>query len=56
METHLDYIHYNSVKHGYTDNPFIYKHSSLGEYHDEGYYSNDWGVQVGMIFDGEFGE
>lgn len=56
LKTHLDYIHYNPVKHGYTDNPFIYKYSSLGKYHDESYYSGDWGVQGGIIVDGEFGE
>ena len=40
---HLDYIHYNPVKHGYVKRPLDWPHSSFGRYVREGYYSSDWG-------------
>jgi putative transposase len=56
MNRHLDYIHYNPVKHGITNDPFIYEHSSLGKYHSDGYYQRDWGVVDKIDIKGEFGE
>ncbi|MCK5124995.1 MAG: transposase [candidate division Zixibacteria bacterium] len=29
LNTHIDYIHYNPVKHGYTKRPFDWKYSSM---------------------------
>lgn len=56
MNRHLDYIHFNSVKHNPVDDPFKYEHSSLKSFHQEGYYQRDWGVKKEPILDGEFGE
>ena len=56
LNRHLDYIHYNPVKHGIVSDPFQYEHSSLTEYHNEGYYNRDWGVKDKLEFDGEYGE
>lgn len=56
LNTHIDYIHYNPVKHGLVKNPFVYKHSSLIEYHEQGIYQKDWGIKYDKIFEGEFGE
>ncbi|MBD3233796.1 MAG: hypothetical protein GF315_08745 [candidate division Zixibacteria bacterium] len=53
---HLDYIHYNPVKHEYIDDPFKWKFSSLSEYYKEGYYTRDWGNNEALEFKGEFGE
>ncbi|MCH7948240.1 MAG: transposase [candidate division Zixibacteria bacterium] len=44
LKKHLDYIHYNPVKHGLTRSPFEYEHSSIRNYLAEGYYQPDWGV------------
>jgi putative transposase len=54
LNNHLDYIHYNPVKHGMTYSPFEFEHSSIQIYKD--YYQKDWGVVEPLKFDGEFGE
>ena len=56
MNRHLDYIHYNPVKHGLTNDPFLYKHSSLERYYADGLYQRDWGVVDPIEIVGEFGE
>lgn len=40
---HLDYIHYNPVKHGYVSKPEAYAHSSFHEYVRRGWYEPGWG-------------
>jgi putative transposase len=40
---HLDYIHYNPVKHGYAAKPADYLWSSFGSYLEQGIYQSDWG-------------
>jgi len=49
MNSHIDYIHFNPVKHRYTANPIEWHHSSFREYVEAGYYSEDWG-QSEMIY------
>ena len=39
---HMDYIHYNPVKHGYVRCPHQWKHSSFHRWVKEGLYANDW--------------
>lgn len=56
MNNHLDYIHYNPVKHGIVDNPFEYEYSSLHEFFERNLYERNWGVGKELQFDGEFGE
>lgn len=56
LNNHLDYIHYNPVKHEIVLDPFNYEYSSLKEYYDNGYYNRDWGVMDKLKFDGEYGE
>ena len=56
MNQHLDYIHYNPVKHGLIDDPFKYEYSSLHGFFEEGYYQRDWGVIEKPKFEGGFGE
>ncbi len=53
---HIDYIHYNPVKHGYTNNPFNWEYSSIHNYRKDGYYSDDWGINEKIKFEGGFGE
>lgn len=56
MNKHIDYIHFNPVKHGLTRDPFEYEHSSLRRYFKEGYYQRDWGVREKLSFEGNYGE
>lgn len=56
LNQHIDYTHYNPVKHGQVAWPIDYCHSSFREYIMDGYYSLDWGEGSGIGFDGEYGE
>ena len=39
---HVNYIHYNPVKHGLVKCPHEWLHSSFARWVREGYYSPDW--------------
>jgi putative transposase len=54
LNKHIDYIHYNPVKHNIVKSPLKYEYSSLSEYKD--FYEDDWGVKEKIEFDGDFGE
>ncbi|MDC0835419.1 hypothetical protein POG22_20825 [Geitlerinema sp. CS-897] len=41
---HVDYIHFNPVKHGLVKAPKDWKRSSFLRYVDRGIYSLDWGT------------
>jgi putative transposase len=41
-EKHLDYIHYSPVKHGYTERPRDWPHSSFARCVERGWYSPEW--------------
>jgi putative transposase len=56
IKRHIDYIHYNPVKHGYVSDPFRWEHSSLSEYFRSGYYQRDWGADEQVSISGEYGE
>lgn len=56
LNRHIDYIHYNPVKHGLVSSPFEWKQSSLHEYYESGAYDKDWGLREVLRFDGRFGE
>jgi len=56
MNKHIDYIHYNPVKHGLVHRPFDHAHSSIHDYHRAGYYPRDWGTTDPPIFTDDFGE
>ena len=43
-ERHVDYIHYNPVKHGYVDKAFDWPYSSIHRFIEKGIISSDWGV------------
>ena len=40
---HMDYIHYNPVKHGYVASAGAWPHSSFRHAVAQGYYDADWG-------------
>jgi putative transposase len=52
---HIDYIHFNPVRHGYAYNPFDYPYSSAREFLQAGTYEPDWGV-VRQVDPRDFGE
>ena len=41
---HLDYLHFNPVRHGYVERPLDYGWSSLGKLVRQGLYVPDWGA------------
>ena len=45
FKNHMDYIHYNPVRHGYVTRPEDYLHSSYMEYVRRGWYEIGWGHQ-----------
>ncbi len=43
---HMDYLHYNPVKHGYVQNPIDWPYSSLATCQHNGWYESGWGSEV----------
>ena len=41
---HLDYIHFNPVKHGLAESAALYAHSSFDDWVRKGVYPTDWGA------------
>ncbi len=52
---HVDYIHYNSVKHGWVEHPRDWAFSTYHRYLQDNLYPAYWG-QTPPEFIGEFGE
>jgi len=46
LERHVDYIHFNPVKHGYVSSACDWPHSSFGRYVARGVLPPDWGGDV----------
>ena len=55
-KTHMDYIHYNPVKHGIVDNVMDWPYSTFHRYVREGVYDKNWGRNGIGTIDDEFGE
>jgi putative transposase len=53
---HLDYIHYNPVKHGLVKSPYEHRLSSLHQWARRGYYDRSWGLADVPDFDEAYGE
>ncbi|MGB5969561.1 MAG: transposase [Spirulinaceae cyanobacterium] len=47
LERHLDYIHYNPVKHGLASCPHEWEYSSFTRFVERGQYARDWGCCCG---------
>jgi len=52
LRRHLDYIHYNPVKHGHARCPHAWAHSSFHRFVDENRYAADWCCQCEQIVAG----
>jgi putative transposase len=55
LARHVDYIHFNPVKHGYVSRVIDWPHSSFPRYVSDGILPADWGGDARDIA-GEFGE
>ena len=55
-QNHLDYIHYNPVKHGLVDNVSLWKWSSFHRYVKLGVYQANWGENFSEGKNTDFGE
>ena len=55
LERHVDYIHYNPVKHGLVSRVCDWPHSSFHRYVERGILPADWGGDA-MDISGRFGE
>lgn len=49
FQRHLDYIHYNPVKHGIVQSAYEYQFSSFRVYIERDMYSPDWGVDAAPL-------
>ena len=44
LEAHLDYVHYNPVKHGYVQRTWDWPYSSFHRFVELGQYGQNWGI------------
>jgi len=52
LRRHLDYVHYNPVRHGLATDPFAWPWSSIHAWQDRGLYPPDWGRTTPPTIDG----
>jgi len=53
FRSHVDYIHYNPVKHGYVERVVDWPYSSFHRFMKQGIYGEDWGEPVNKDLDYE---
>jgi putative transposase len=51
-QKHMDYIHYNPVKHGLARMPLDWQHSSFNYWVGRGLYEENWGSMESLMFAG----
>ncbi len=56
LRNHMEYIHYNPVKHGLVQRAWDWPWSSFHRYVKMGLYEKDWGEAADMQFNNEYGE
>jgi putative transposase len=56
LSRHVDYIHYNPVKHGWVSRAVDWPHSTLHAYIARGMLTADWGGEAKCGADGRSGE
>lgn len=56
LERHLDYIHWNPVKHGLVSTPSAWPYSSFQRFVARGLYPQDWASRDERSDAGDFGE
>ena len=53
---HVNYIHFNPVKHGIEASAYAYEHSSFREFVKNGYFEETWGAVESEFHGNTFGE
>ncbi len=53
---HVEYIHYNPVKHGLVNAAKDWEYSSFHQYVREGKYDRDWGAGQDLMFESGVGK
>lgn len=53
---HMDYVHYNPLRHGLVTHVKDWPYSTFHRYAAMGVYPENWGRNVALNVDGEFGE
>lgn len=48
MQRHMDYLHFNPVKHGYVQHASAWPYSTFGRCVERGFYARDWGGKPGL--------
>ena len=56
FENHINYIHYNPIKHGYVNNATDWPHSTIHDYINKGIVNDDWGKDEVEFNELSFGE
>ena len=49
LKSHIDYIHWNPVKHGYVNRVVEWPYSSFHNFVKAGIYQQDWGIAEEML-------
>lgn len=55
LRQHVDYIHYNPVRHGLVDSPRAWPYSSFHRHVEGGHYASDWGASEPISFKDNIG-
>ncbi len=55
-EAHVNYIHYNPVKHGYVKSPKDWRYSTFHKFVEKGVYKIDWGASENINFEVRVGK
>ena len=55
LNRHIEYIHYNPVKHGLANAPADWEYSSFRRFVNKGIYDKGWGTGVKVEFDDNIG-
>ena len=56
FENHVNYIHYNPIKHGYVKHAVDWEYSSFHRYVANGLLPKNWGMSSELEHKGSFGE
>ena len=51
LAAHVEYIHFNPVKHAFVKSPADWPYSSFHRYVRDGIYERDWGADGPVVFD-----
>jgi putative transposase len=56
FKNHIEYIHFNPVKHKYVNSPYEWEQSSFRDYVNDGLYASNWGSEGNMNYLDKFGK